>query len=258
MIDVSVTTRGGPRGNLGRYAREQIGGLDRIVKSPILGAHVVLTQEANPSMERPARAQAEIDVNGHIVRGHVAASSMRAAVDDLAEHMRRQLDRFADRRVTRRKRPAELPSGAWRHGAWSAKRPDHFRRPPDERQILRRKSFALEQMTPTEAAVALAELDHDFYLFCDSETGRDAVVYRRDDGRLGLIEPAGVVWPDPIEDGLVREESRMSSPTSLEASVEEMNELNHRFLFFVNEEDGRGNIIYLRYDGHYGLIEPAL
>ena len=29
------------------------------------------------------------------------------------------------------------------------------------------------------------------------------------------------------------------------------------FLFFVNPETGRGNLLYHRYDGHYGLIEPA-
>lgn len=29
------------------------------------------------------------------------------------------------------------------------------------------------------------------------------------------------------------------------------------FVFFVNEETGRGNVVYWRYDGHYGLIEPA-
>jgi hypothetical protein len=28
-------------------------------------------------------------------------------------------------------------------------------------------------------------------------------------------------------------------------------------LFFVNAGTGRGNLIYYRYDGHYGLIAPA-
>jgi putative sigma-54 modulation protein len=31
-------------------------------------------------------------------------------------------------------------------------------------------------------------LQHDFFLFTNSETGRAAVVYRRDDGHLGLID----------------------------------------------------------------------
>jgi hypothetical protein len=36
-----------------------------------------------------------------------------------------------------------------------------------------------------------------------------------------------------------------------------MDELNHRFLLFVDAATGRGAVLYLRYDGHYGLIEPA-
>ena len=36
-----------------------------------------------------------------------------------------------------------------------------------------------------------------------------------------------------------------------------MNAVGHRFVFFGNAASGRGNVIYRRYDGHYGLIEPA-
>jgi hypothetical protein len=36
-----------------------------------------------------------------------------------------------------------------------------------------------------------------------------------------------------------------------------MDALDHRFLYFTDAETGRGCVLYLRYDGHYGLIEPA-
>jgi len=36
-----------------------------------------------------------------------------------------------------------------------------------------------------------------------------------------------------------------------------MDELNHRFLYFVDAYDGRGKVLYLRHDGDYGLVEPA-
>ena len=35
-----------------------------------------------------------------------------------------------------------------------------------------------------------------------------------------------------------------------------MNAVGHRFLFFENAATGRGSVLYRRYDGHYGLIEP--
>jgi hypothetical protein len=31
-------------------------------------------------------------------------------------------------------------------------------------------------------------LNHDFYVFVNTDTGKSAVVYRRDDGDVGLID----------------------------------------------------------------------
>ena len=121
---------------------------------------------------------------------------------------------------------------------------------------MRRKTFAMRPMTPAEAADDLDALDHSFYLFQDSENATDAVVYHRDDGHVGVIGPAGTDWASAEADGIVGEQSRTTGSTELDDAVAEMNELSHRFLFFVNAESGRGNVIYMRYDGDYGLIEP--
>jgi hypothetical protein len=78
-------------------------------------------------------------------------------------------------------------------GAWTD-RPDYFPRAPEERGIVRRKTFATHPLTPAEAAEEMEFLDHDFYLFIERETGADAVTYHRDDGQLGVIGPSGVGW----------------------------------------------------------------
>jgi ribosome-associated translation inhibitor RaiA len=237
--------------------RRLIGPLDRLVQAPVLDAHVVLTQEENPRIARPARAEAEIDVNGHIVRGRVAEGEMRQAVDQLAEHVGRQLRSFVERQSAVRRRPRRPPPGEWRHGQWSPPRPEYFPRPVEEREVVRRKSFSLEGVSSVEAAEMMQDLDHDFLLFRDSEADTDAVVYVRDDGRLGVIFPAGTPLPQNLGEAGTCEESRFSGPVALDVAVAEMDELGHRFMYFVNSETGRGNVIYLRYDGHYGLIEPA-
>ena len=46
-------------------------------------------------------------------------------------------------------------------------------------------------MDTEEAALQMELLGHDFFLFTNVETGRAAVLYRRRDGKLGLIEAAG-------------------------------------------------------------------
>ena len=55
-------------------------------------------------------------------------------------------------------------------------------------RIVRTKQFTAKPMDPGEAALQLQLLGHDFYLFTNSETGRAAVIYRRHDGDLGLID----------------------------------------------------------------------
>lgn len=55
----------------------------------------------------------------------------------------------------------------------------------------------------------------------------------------------------------MREQSRYSEPVALDDAISEMDALNHRFLFFTDRATRRGAVLYLRYDGHYGLIEPA-
>lgn len=248
-----ITARGVVSERVRLRAQDRLVELESLVKGPILGARAVLTQEANPRVPMHARAEAEVDLQGHIVRARAAAPSMEAAVDAVTDRLARQLRRHVERLITRQREPAEARPGERRHRAGNPPPAPVPVRGVQEREIIRRKTFAFSPMSIEEAAGALEDLDHDFFLFRDAATGADAVIYWREDGLLAVIE-AG---PAADEDGAVREPSRLSSPIDVPQAVEEMNALGHRFLFFENAATGRGNVIYLRYDGHYGLIGPA-
>jgi Sigma 54 modulation/S30EA ribosomal protein C terminus len=61
-------------------------------------------------------------------------------------------------------------------------------------------------------------------------------------GRLGPVGPVG----------------KMPAPRlSVTEAIARLDAAGEPFLFFNNAETGRGNLIYHRYDGHYGLIDPA-
>lgn len=257
MIDVAVTAKGDVDDAQKDHARERVAALERCVSDPVLGARVMLRRERNRSLERPARAEAELNVNGHMVRGRVASVTMSQAIDQLGTHLERQLHGFVDRRARLRRRAGGRSPGEWHHGAAPPPRPSFHPRPAEERSIVRRKTFALGAIDPLQAIAELLDLDHDFYLFHDAETGTDAVAHQREDGRIGLIHPPSVGPRAPLGEGPVWEQSRLSEPLTLEQAVAEMDALSHRFMFFVNAETVRGNVIYLRYDGNYGLIEPA-
>ena len=56
---------------------------------------------------------------------------------------------------------------------------------------MKSKRFAMMPMTPEEAAQRMDLLGHGFFFFTNLDTRRAAVVYRRDDGDVGLIDEDG-------------------------------------------------------------------
>jgi putative sigma-54 modulation protein len=60
-----------------------------------------------------------------------------------------------------------------------------------EPEIVRTKSIELTPMTIEDAVLRMQLLDHGFFLFCNRDTGHASVIYRRDDGDIGLIEGIG-------------------------------------------------------------------
>jgi hypothetical protein len=67
----------------------------------------------------------------------------------------------------------------------------------------------------------------------------------RSTGRLGLVDPSIAVSP-----------VRAARLTVTEAE-DRLEVFRQPFLFFPDSETGRGSRINHRYDGHYGLIDPA-
>ena len=61
--------------------------------------------------------------------------------------------------------------------------------------IERRKHFPLKPMDPEEACMSMEMLGHNFYVFRNSSTDEINVVYKRNSGDYGLIDPN-----DPIDE----------------------------------------------------------
>ena len=56
-------------------------------------------------------------------------------------------------------------------------------------KVIRTKKFAVKPMDPEEACVQMELLNHSFYVFRNAETDEVNVVYKREGGDYGLIEP---------------------------------------------------------------------
>jgi ribosome-associated translation inhibitor RaiA len=255
-IHVDVTTRGQLPG-IENYVQEKIGGLSRLAHQPVLRARVRLSRHADPAVVHPVVAQANLDVNGRLVRAQVEGETAREAVDRLEARLRHRLERVAERREAKRDNTSQADPHEWRHQSEPAHRPNYFPRPDDERRIVRRKSFTLGTRTVDEAAQEMELLDYDFHMFTEKGTKQASVLYRTEPTgyRLAQVKPSPEELA-PFE--LPVSISPQPAPRLMvERAKERLSLLGLPFLFFVDVDQGRADVLYHRYDGHYGLICPA-
>jgi ribosomal subunit interface protein len=255
-LEVSVTHGDVPE-SAKQYATEKINQLARYTRRPIVYALLRLSLESRRAIERPAVAEATLDLGGQIVRAHVAARDPIAAIDLLDDRLRRRLER---QRTTRNQhhRPGTSQPGTWRHGDLPTQRPEYYERAIEEREVVRHKTFALAPMTCDEAAWDLDMLGHDFYLFTEIESGADAVIcHADDDGHLELQRAARPGEAPGRTVAAVVVSTHAPPELTLQEAQERLDASRERFVFFVSADTNRGNVVYRRYDGHYGLINPA-
>jgi Sigma 54 modulation/S30EA ribosomal protein C terminus len=253
---VQAETRGSiPEGAVS-FAIDRVSSLLRMASEPVLFARVNLSMAADPAVRRPASAQIKIDLNGRLIRARAAGVTVREAVEHACDRLRIRLQRASRNwAAIRGSRPVARP-GEGRHQSLPSTPRPYFPRPPQDRVVMRRKSFALARSTPDEAVSDAELLGYDFHLFTEKSTGEDGVVYRAGDGyRLALAHRRGRRL-GPIASPITV--SKTPAPClSVAGAKARLEAARQPFLFFVNSETGRGNLIYHRYDGHYGLVEPA-
>lgn len=255
--DVDVTTHGRLPG-AADYARCKIGGLRRYTKRRLSHAHVRLTAHTDPSVERPVVAQANLDLDGRLVRAQADGSTANEAIDRLEARLRQRLERISDHWEARRGgRPTAGPH-QWRHESEPDRRPGYFPRPVEERRVVRRKSFTLAPCSVDEAALEMELLDYDFHMFTEKGTGAVGVLYRGGTTgyRLALVMAATADQLAPCELRVTISPQPAPCITTEEA-VERLGLVGLPFLFFIDAAEGRASILYHRYDGHYGMIMPA-
>jgi putative sigma-54 modulation protein len=56
--------------------------------------------------------------------------------------------------------------------------------------VVRTKQFNLKPMDVEEAILQMNMVGHNFFVFANLDTEKINVVYKRSDGKYGLIEPA--------------------------------------------------------------------
>ncbi len=171
---------------------DKIGRLSRFLEG-MDRAEIHFWEERNPRISDKEFCEVTMEGHGHHVRCKVSAPDGFAAVDRAVEKLEHQLHKLKTKLIRRHqaggKKPKIGPNGGPNGStAQTADSDDDTDAGP---RIVKMKRFSIKPMTPEEAVLQMELLGHGFFFFTNSLTDRAAVVYRRADGDVGLIDEAG-------------------------------------------------------------------
>jgi putative sigma-54 modulation protein len=140
--------------------------------------------------------QAEINLHSDLVelRAQERSLDMYESIDLVAKKMEKQVRRFHERLKDRSHDPRIKDLAAERAAAElleEQRREDGGEAEAAEEtpRIVRTKQLSLKPISAEEAADQMELVDHDFFVFLNADTDQINVLYLRNDGNYGLIQP---------------------------------------------------------------------
>jgi putative sigma-54 modulation protein len=162
------------------YAEKRFGRLERLLDDRT-DAVVELSVEQHRSASDSHIVEVTLVIDGQTLRGRAAAVSHQAGIDTVVDKIERRAVDFKTK-PRLRARPVEEKQILRRLADGTAE-------PGRDQRIVKIKRFAIEPMFEEDALTRMEELGHQFFVFVNAETEHVCILYRRDDGDYGLIEP---------------------------------------------------------------------
>ena len=159
------------------YVIKRISKLEKFFEDNVeANAHVNLKVYPNKTF----KVEVTIPLPYLTLRAEETSSDMYGSIDLVTDKLERQIRKYKTK-VNRKSREKGYKNMDFV--------PDVEDEPvSDYLKIVRTKQISLKPMDPEEAVLQMDMLGHDFFVFEDAETNGTSVVYRRKDGRYGLIE----------------------------------------------------------------------
>ncbi|HEX5475683.1 MAG TPA: ribosome-associated translation inhibitor RaiA [Vicinamibacterales bacterium] len=157
---------------LRQHIDRRIARLERLLDDSGVSAQIILTREKY-------RLKTEIVIHArgdHILRGLGEATAWPLSLRQATEKIEQQAKKMKGKWAGRKRRAASARTVATAVEA------------PARPRVIRAARYAVESLPVEAAAGRLAEGADAFLVFRDADSGAVAVLYRRKDGQLGLIE----------------------------------------------------------------------
>jgi putative sigma-54 modulation protein len=162
-----------------RYVERKLSKLSKHLPD-IIDIKVEISEEKtkSPQQHYLVRAMVNSGVGGAVFHGEERAEDMFKAIDKVAVIMTRQLER----------RKGKL----YDKGRGNPRARGKYNQPEVAeigRRVVKTKRFVIEPMSSEEAIEQMERLGHSFFLFLDADADEVRLLYRRNDGNYGIIEP---------------------------------------------------------------------
>lgn len=159
--------------SLKEIIEKKISKLDRYFE-PGVEARATLSVQRNSQI-----FEVTIPFNGVILRGEESTDDMYKSIDlvetKLERQIRKQRTKLA-RRTNNSLRFSDIEKIALEDEDKTG-------------EIVKVKKFNIKPMTTDEAMLQMELIEHNFFVFKDADTNNVNVIYKRNDGNYGLLEP---------------------------------------------------------------------
>ncbi|GHH97473.1 ribosome hibernation-promoting factor, HPF/YfiA family [Neobacillus kokaensis] len=160
------------------YVEKKISKLERyFTEAP--DAKVNVNLRFNP--DKTSKVEVTIPLQNLVLRAEETNSDMYAGIDLISDKLERQIRKHKTK-VNRKFREKGVEPFQLTTNTTTEVIDD------DDLELVRTKRFDLKPMDSEEAILQMNMLGHNFFVFTNADTNRTNVVYKRKDGRYGLIE----------------------------------------------------------------------
>jgi len=160
-----------------RYIERKLNKINKHLPD-IIDTKVEISEEQTKSPQERylIRVTVNSGVGRAVIHGEERGEDLFKAVDRVVAILSRQLERRKGK-LYDKGRGNPLARGKFKPAE------------PAERKVVKNKRFIVEPMSLEEAIERMEQLGHNFFLYFDADADEARLLYRRNDGNYGLIEP---------------------------------------------------------------------
>jgi len=170
------------------HIERKFGGLIRHLPA-ISNVNVELSSQPTRSQSDRMAAQVTLNVDGSLLRAEQRAANAVEAINLVAGVLDRRIECYKSRTYRSGRVRQGVPLGAQQAEDDPMVTPSREREVVSGGNLVKVKRFEMNPMTVEEAAFQMQLLGHKFFMFMNNESHEYSLLYQRDDGDLGMIQP---------------------------------------------------------------------